>query len=92
MVAQGKPAPDVFVHAASALGVAPGDCIVVEDSTVGIQAAKAAGMQVIGLLAAQHTKYSWYAEAIKRENPHELCFSFEEFNDLLTCPGIFIPL
>lgn len=42
-----KPAPDLFLHAAGALGVAPVRCAVVEDSLPGIQAGLAAGMQVI---------------------------------------------
>ena len=41
-----KPAPDLFLHAARALGVAPADCVVVEDSPVGVQAGLAAGMRV----------------------------------------------
>lgn len=39
-----KPAPDVFLLAASRLGIAPGDCLVFEDTALGIQAATAAGM------------------------------------------------
>ena len=46
-VAQGKPAPDIFLAAAAKLGVAPGPCIVLEDSSAGIQAAHAAGMRAI---------------------------------------------
>ncbi len=46
-VARGKPAPDVFLAAAAAEGVAPEACLVVEDSVPGIAAAHAAGMQVI---------------------------------------------
>ncbi len=48
-VARGKPAPDVFLHAAAAAGVPPGACVVVEDSVPGAQAARAAGMACIGL-------------------------------------------
>lgn len=47
-VANGKPAPDLFLHAASSMGVAPADCVVVEDSRYGVQAARAAGMDVFG--------------------------------------------
>jgi beta-phosphoglucomutase-like phosphatase (HAD superfamily) len=43
----GKPAPDIFRLAAQTLGVAPGDCLVLEDSNAGVQAAVAAGMPVI---------------------------------------------
>ena len=47
-VARGKPAPDLLVHAASRLGVAPAACAVVEDSPYGVQAARAAGMRAFG--------------------------------------------
>ncbi len=46
-VARGKPAPDVFLAAAAAEGVAPETCLVVEDSLPGLTAALAAGMQVV---------------------------------------------
>ncbi len=45
----GKPAPDVFLHAAAAEGVPPGACLVVEDSVPGAEAARAAGMACVGL-------------------------------------------
>lgn len=45
-VAHGKPAPDLFLHAAGTLGTAPERCAVVEDSAPGVQAARAAGMHV----------------------------------------------
>ena len=44
-----KPAPDVFVHIAEYLGVEPAECIVIEDSPVGIEAAKNAGMKCIAV-------------------------------------------
>jgi HAD superfamily hydrolase (TIGR01509 family) len=46
-VARGKPAPDVFLYAASQMGAEPGACVVVEDSRAGVQAARAAGMRVL---------------------------------------------
>ncbi len=46
-VERGKPAPDLFLHAAHTLGVAPARCAVVEDSPPGLQAARAAGMRAI---------------------------------------------
>ena len=45
-VAHGKPAPDLFLHAAGAMGAAPPRCAVIEDSPVGVAAARAAGMAV----------------------------------------------
>ncbi|MFC8221341.1 HAD family hydrolase [Streptomyces sp. NPDC057362] len=50
-VGRGKPAPDLFLHAAARMGVAPARCAVVEDSPLGVQAAVAAGMDVYGFTA-----------------------------------------
>jgi HAD superfamily hydrolase (TIGR01509 family) len=48
-VARGKPAPDVFLRAAERLRVPPAQCCVIEDSVAGVEAARAAGMGVIGI-------------------------------------------
>ncbi|MEV1064262.1 HAD family hydrolase [Streptomyces sp. NPDC050263] len=50
-VGKGKPAPDLFLHAAERMGVAPERCVVVEDSPLGVRAAVAAGMDVYGFTA-----------------------------------------
>jgi HAD superfamily hydrolase (TIGR01509 family) len=50
-VGRGKPAPDLFLYAAERMGVAPGRCVVVEDSPLGVRAAVAAGMDVYGFTA-----------------------------------------
>lgn len=47
-VARGKPAPDLFLHAAARMGVEPVACAVVEDSRWGVEAARAAGMRAFG--------------------------------------------
>ncbi|MCI5065751.1 HAD family hydrolase [bacterium] len=49
-VSRGKPAPDLFLHAASEMGVAPEECVVVEDSPAGVEGAVAAGMQALGFV------------------------------------------
>ncbi len=54
-VAHGKPAPDLFLHAARTMGVAPRDCVVVEDAVAGVRAAVAAGMPVVGFTGGSHT-------------------------------------
>jgi HAD superfamily hydrolase (TIGR01509 family) len=46
-VARGKPAPDLFLHAADQMGFAPAECVVVEDAPAGIEAARAAGMRAL---------------------------------------------
>jgi len=48
-VTRGKPAPDIFLLAAQELGADPATCVVVEDATAGVEAAHAAGMQVIAV-------------------------------------------
>ena len=48
-VAHGKPAPDVYLAAAARLGVAPADCVAIEDSTNGLRSARAASMRVIAV-------------------------------------------
>jgi HAD superfamily hydrolase (TIGR01509 family) len=50
----GKPAPDLFLHVAGKMGVQPSDCIVVEDSPVGVTAGATAGMTVIGFIGGSH--------------------------------------
>lgn len=54
MVAHGKPAPDLFLMAAREMGVAPADCVVIEDSAAGVQAARAADMRVLGFTGGSH--------------------------------------
>jgi HAD superfamily hydrolase (TIGR01509 family) len=54
-VARPKPYPDLFLHAAIAMNEQPFDCVVVEDSVPGVQAAKSAGMRVLGYAGAPHT-------------------------------------
>ncbi len=54
MVAHGKPAPDLFLHAARQMGGETGNAIVVEDSANGVKAGKSAGMFTIGFLGGSH--------------------------------------
>jgi HAD superfamily hydrolase (TIGR01509 family) len=55
-VPRGKPAPDLFLHAAARFGVPAAACTVVEDSTVGVMAAVAAGMPVVGFCGGGHCR------------------------------------
>jgi beta-phosphoglucomutase-like phosphatase (HAD superfamily) len=65
MVTRGKPAPDLFLLAAGKLGVAPADCVVIEDSVGGVLAGVSAGMRVIGLCAGSHLR-DGHAERLLR--------------------------
>lgn len=74
-VERGKPAPDVFLRAAELLGVATGACCVIEDSAAGVEAALAAGMQVIAITN------SLPAERLARA--HHVVKSYREIDQLL---------
>lgn len=54
LVARAKPHPDIFLHAAAALAVAPGRCLALEDSVNGVRSALAAGMTVWGFAGGGH--------------------------------------
>jgi HAD superfamily hydrolase (TIGR01509 family) len=53
-VTHGKPAPDLYLFAATRMAVAPEDCVVIEDSALGVSAGRAAGMKVIGFTGGTH--------------------------------------
>jgi beta-phosphoglucomutase len=74
-VPRGKPAPDVFLEAARQLGVAPSDCLVFEDAPMGIEAAHAADMPVVGLTTS--FKPSHFDEL--ERPPTCTCCDFEDF-------------
>ncbi len=56
LVARGKPAPDLFLHAAQAMGVDPARCLVIEDSLMGVKAGLAAGMVVWRFTGGSHLR------------------------------------
>jgi HAD superfamily hydrolase (TIGR01509 family) len=66
-VKNGKPAPDLFLLAAERMGVKPENCLVIEDSLMGIEAAQAAGMQVwqfVGGSHMQHTDVAMFSQTV----------------------------
>jgi HAD superfamily hydrolase (TIGR01509 family) len=69
MVARGKPAPDLFLHAARSLGYAPDACLVVEDSPAGIEAAKAAGMRVVAFTGGSHAARQEHRDRVAALRP-----------------------
>lgn len=58
LVARGKPAPDIYLHAASTVGHRPEACVVIEDSPAGVVGAKQAGMKVVGFTGGGHATAS----------------------------------
>lgn len=78
-VAQGKPAPDIYLHAMQAMGkTVPENCVVIEDSPIGVTAGHAAGMYVIGYAGGAH-RASGYAGLLQRVGA---CFTAH------TMPGV----
>jgi len=68
-VRRGKPHPEVYLKAAEGLGVEPHACLVFEDAVVGVHAARAAGMRVIGVTTA-HTADELVGAGAERTVPH----------------------
>ncbi len=77
----GKPAPDLFVEAARRLGVPPDTCLVIEDAPLGIEAARRAGMRVVGL-ATTH-------EPERLSAANRVCGSFAEVEQ--ACEELGVP-
>lgn len=80
MVKRGKPAPDLFLFAAEKMGVAPRNCIVVEDSPAGIMAARAAGMTVFAFTGGSHAHSPSYRAELERLSPEVV---FDAMPDLI---------
>ncbi len=80
MVSRGKPAPDLFLHAAAQMGVPAENCIVVEDSPAGIEAAKAAGMRVFAFAGASHARTERHKSALLQLEPDVL---FDDMRELI---------
>jgi HAD superfamily hydrolase (TIGR01509 family) len=62
-VSRGKPFPELFLHAASSMKQQPADCVVVEDSVPGVQAARAAGMRALAYAGAPYADRNELAAA-----------------------------
>ncbi len=80
-VRRGKPAPDLFLHAAAAMGVTPGDCLVVEDSPTGIRAAREAGMRVVAFLGGGHAGRPGWRRRILDLEPERLIVDMRDLFD-----------
>lgn len=81
-VKNGKPAPDIFLHTASQMGVLPQNCLVIEDSQAGIQGALAANMHVIKYAGASHLKDKGVLPTDIANNVHTI-FEWEHLYALL---------
>jgi HAD superfamily hydrolase (TIGR01509 family) len=86
MVARGKPAPDLFLHAAAAMRADPRRCVVVEDSPAGISAARAAGMRVLAFTGGSHAGNQALKARLASSEPDFI------FADMLQLPDLIAGL
>jgi len=63
-VINGKPHPEPYLKGAARLGFSPADCVVIEDAPAGIEAARAAGMTVIGMASTYKPDFLAHADAV----------------------------
>ena len=77
LVTHGKPAPDLFLHAAEQVGVRPEACLVIEDSVNGVKAARAAGMTAWGFTGGGHADAGLGAR-LRAAGAHEVFASHAE--------------
>lgn len=84
MVANGKPAPDLFLHAAAEMRFEPGECLVIEDSPAGIEAACRAGMRVFAFTGGAHALGGAQLAANLPYRPDLV------FDDMRALPGLLV--
>jgi len=83
MVANGKPAPDLFLLAAEKMATAPNRCVVIEDSAFGVTAGLRAGMRVVGFAGASHALgVPDYQDGLARAGAEIV------FDDMAALPGL----
>lgn len=81
-VARGKPAPDIYLHAARMLGVGIARTLVIEDSPVGVRGAVASGARVVGLCAGSHCG-AGHAATLRALGAQHVAHGFREIAPLL---------
>jgi beta-phosphoglucomutase-like phosphatase (HAD superfamily) len=81
-VERGKPAPDVYLHAARELGVDIANTVIIEDSKVGATGALASGATVIGLAAGRHC-FDGHADMLRKSGVEHVAQSFDDVAQLI---------
>ena len=82
LVANGKPAPDIFLLAAREMAVEPSATIVIEDSPTGVKGGVAAGCRVIGFLGGSHIR-DGHADKLRAASAHAIAHDYEEVAHLI---------
>ncbi|MBZ9660649.1 HAD family hydrolase [Mesorhizobium sp. ESP-6-4] len=86
MVKRGKPAPDLFLHAAASMQASPRNCLVIEDSPAGVAAARAAGMYVFAFTGGSHASNPALKARLASTEPDFI------FADMLQLPDLIAGL
>lgn len=86
-VTRGKPAPDLYLHAAAALGVDITRTVILEDSPVGVTGAVASGATVIGLCAGSHCGLG-HADRLRALGVHHVAHDFDVVASLIGLPPL----
>ncbi|MBZ9816278.1 HAD family hydrolase [Mesorhizobium sp. CA7] len=86
MVKRGKPAPDLFLHAAAGMRAHPRECLVIEDSPAGVAAARAAGMRVFAFTGGSHASNPALKARLASTEPDFI------FADMLQLPDLIAGL
>lgn len=81
-VTRGKPAPDLYLHAAGELGVEIGRTVIIEDSKVGATGALASGAAVIGLAAGRHC-FDGHADMLRSVGVEQIAHDFDQVAQLV---------
>jgi HAD superfamily hydrolase (TIGR01509 family) len=81
-VTRGKPAPDIYLYAAAAIGADIARTLIIEDSVVGARSAVASGATVVGLAAGLHCN-DGHADKLRAEGVQHIAHSFDEITALL---------
>lgn len=83
MVEKGKPEPDLFLYAAEKMGEEPKNCLVIEDSIVGMKAGIRAGMEVVAFLGSQMYQNDKYLEEVKKLGIKNIFYNMKDVKDFL---------
>ncbi|MBR5154804.1 MAG: HAD family phosphatase [Alphaproteobacteria bacterium] len=83
LVERGKPEPDLFLYACQKMGEEPKDCIVIEDSIVGMTAGIRAGMDVIAFLGSEMYQNEKYLERVKELGIKDIFYNMKDVKEFL---------
>ena len=89
LVQKGKPEPDLFLIAAQKMGEKKEDCIIVEDSIVGMLAAQKAGIDLLAFLGSDMYKNNDYINRVKEIGVKNICFDMKEIEKILLSLNCF---